>query len=267
VSIADLLPASAPHAPSAPSAPSARKAPSWRPHPRAAGVLGALRVLGLAWPLLLAACGATHERGYYAPAGADFGDALATQQQAGPDIILDLACQGAFVNRASGQQVSSVYVQLDLTRPRSGELRLSRDALVVDVQLADGGPRLSLKLSEAWSRRERVTGDLVVPAWALRPFDLFFDSSLLVGEPPPASVLLRWEGAAAAEPIEGQCLFVRILAGDPRLPNAMPMKDMSFGMRNGYYLPGWEQLGSRWLRPSTEERLHYTFHDPDSFQW
>ncbi len=255
MNIADLPPAAAPHASRELHAPRA---------------LRRLRVPGLALFALfalLAACSATYERGYYAPAGAKPGDTLASQQQASPDIVVDLACQGSFVNRASGQQVASVYVQLEITRPRSGELRLRRDEVVVDVQLADGGPRLSLKLSEAWSRRDLLTGDLVVPAWSLRPFDLFFDSPLLVGEPPPSSVLLRWEGEAAGEPIDGQCLFQRIPANDRLLPDATPIKDMSFGMRNGYYLPGWEHLGTRGLRPSTEERLHYLFHDPATWQW
>jgi hypothetical protein len=171
------------------------------------------------------------------------------------------------VNRVDGDVVGSVHVQLDVTRPRTGDLRLRREDIVADVLLPGSGEHIALPLSEAWTRRSRVSGDLIVPAWSRRPFDLFFDAPLLAESPPPDSVLLRWRGEAAGESVTGQCLFERIPQGDRRLPGAEPMKDPAFGMRGGYYLPGTVDFGKRALRSSTEERLHYIFHDPEAWSW
>jgi hypothetical protein len=234
--------------------PSATRGPGWR-------LVAAALALGLP------ACFAPPERGYYAPAGANFGDAYATQRQASPDLVLDVGCQGAYVDRVNGQQVLTVHVQLEATRPRSGDLVLARDSIVVDVELAHGGPRLRLPLSDAWTRRALLSDDLVVPAWTLRPFDLFFDSPLLVDQQPPESVLLHWSGRAGETPIAGECLFERIAAGDRRLPGDEPMQDPAFGMRNGYYLPGAVRFGTRGLRDTGEERLHYMFHAPGGWMW
>jgi hypothetical protein len=65
--------------------------------------------------------------------------------------------------------------------------------------------------------------------------------------------------------LDGQALFRRIRDDEPGAPSPEPIADLAFGMRNGYYLPGRLSLGERQLRPSTEERLHYIFHDPGSW--
>jgi len=225
------------------------------------------RTLALALVLATPACFAPPERGYYAPAGANFGDSFATQRQASADLVIDLGCQGAYVDRAHGEEVMTVHLQLEATRPRSGDLLLSREGMTVDVALANGGPRLRLPLTDAYTRRALLPGDLVVPAWSLRPFDLFFDTPLLADEEPPDSVLLSWTGAAGGEPITGQCLFERIPAGDRRLPGDEPMQDAAFGMRAGYYLPGSVRFGTRQLRDTGEERMHYMFHAPGGWSW
>jgi hypothetical protein len=225
-----------------------------------AAVAGAL--LGL-----LAACSAPAARGYYAPAGVELGATLASHREESSEAVLDVRCQGAYLNRVNGAEALTVHVQLDATRPRPGELRLFRDRIVADVRLSPDAPRVTLPLSEAWSRRQRIEGDLVVPAWSLRPFDLFFDASELAQAAPPESVVVRWEGEAAGAPVAGQCLFERIPEGDPRLPGDEPTGDLAFGMRAGYYLPGQVKLGHRALLPSDEERLHYIFHDPGKWQW
>jgi hypothetical protein len=216
---------------------------------------------------VLPACGLPPERAYYAPAGAELGTMLARHRDQSADAVLDVACQGAYVNRVDGAPTLTVHVQLEVSRPRSGDLRLRREDIVADVRTRAGQPRLALPLAEAWSGRERVDGDLVVPAWSLRPFDLFFDAQELVEAPRPESVVVRWGGEAAGLPVAGQCLFARIPSGDPRLPGEEPMEDTGFGLRAGYYLPGRVSFGARALRPSGEARLHYIFHQPGRWRW
>ncbi len=221
--------------------------------------------VGLLFGMLLAACGAPPERGYFRPAGREYADLLVSYKEESSDAIIVAACQGAYVDRVRGAQVMTVHIQFDVTRPRGGDLILRRDAVQVDVQPTLDAASVELSLAEAFSGTQPITGDLVIPAWSLRPFDLFFDAEELLASGPPVEVLLRWKGTAAGVPVEGQCSFVQIPLGDPRRPSDTPMADMSFGMRGGYYLPGRLRMGDRRLQPSGEERLHYVFHAPETW--
>jgi len=215
----------------------------------------------------LPACFAPPDRAYYAPSGSDFGGTIGTYRVERPDAHVLARCQGAYVNGVAGQDVLTVHVQLEVTRPRSGELRLTREDLTLDVADFSGDPHVALLLSEAWSGRQPVSGDLVVPSWARRPFDLFFDTTLDAGGALPEEVLLRWIGRVGSERVVGQVLFRRILPADARAPSDDPIGDTSFGLRNGYYLPGRMHMGERGLRESAEERMHYVFHDPGGWGW
>ncbi len=207
------------------------------------------------------------DRGYYAPEGLPYGETLGAYTEESADALLDVRCQGAYVDMVDGRDVLTVHVQLDVARPRSGDLVFPRDAVFVDVERPGGGPAVELSLAEAWSGREPVAGDLVVRPFERRPFDLFFDAPDLVAEGVPAAVLMRWSARGSARMITGQTRFVRIPPGDPRAPSDEPTADQEFGMRNGYYLPGRVALGPRALQPSREERQHYIFHDPRSWGW
>ena len=225
-----------------------------------------LALAALAAPLALAGC-SIPPRGYYVPEGVAFGDALVPYNERSTDAILDARCQGVYVNSVDGHEVLTVHVQLDVERPRAGDLVVPRDAVVVALQPAEGGPALEVPLAQAWTRREPVAGDLVVPSWSLRPFDLFFDSAELADAEIPVAVLLQWTARAGAQPFVGEARFVRIPDDDPRSPSTRRPADMSFGMVDGFYLPGRIALGARGLQPSREERLHYIFHQPGSFWW
>ena len=223
---------------------------SAHPSSRAGAPWGALlRLLAAA---ALAGC-AVPERGYYAPEGLPRGDTLVPYTEDSADALLDARCQGAYVDSVSGRDVLTVHMQLDIARPRSGDLVFPRDGVVVDIERAGGGTAVELALSEVWSGREPVPGDLVVPPFVRRPFDLFFDAPELADDGPPRSVLLRWSASASARMLTGETRFERIPPDDPRSPSDEPTADKSFGMRNGYYLPGRMALGPRELQPSTEE--------------
>jgi hypothetical protein len=217
-------------------------------------------VLGAA----LAGCAAP-ERGYYAPAGVDLGPSLEAYRESSDDAIVDLRCQGAYANEVEGDDALTIHLQLDVARPRSGDLRFRREAFVVDLAGAPGDPRGRLSLSEAWSKRERVDGDLVVPAWTRRPFDLFFDAPDGDDRSIPDRVLVRWTAEEGGRALDGQALFRRIRSGEPHAPSDEPLGDVAFGFRDGYYMPGALRLGPRSLRPSTEERMHYVFHQPSGW--
>jgi hypothetical protein len=214
----------------------------------------------------LPACFAPPDRAYFAPDGVEYGDSIATHRVERREAHVLARCQGAYVNEVDGRDVLTVHMQLEVMRPRSGELRLTREDLLLDVTHAVGVPHEELSLTEAWSGRQPVAGDLVVPSWARRPFDLFFDTTPDDGAL-PEQVLLRWIGRAGNDRVVGQVLFRRIQPTDPRAPSDEPIGDTSFGLRNGYYLPGRMHMRERGLRESAEERMHYVFHDPGGWGW
>jgi hypothetical protein len=222
-------------------------------------------VIRPAWPclaLLAAACTAAPERGYYAPTGASLGEALVAYREESREAVIDVRCQGAYVNTVQGRDVLTIHLQLDVARPRSGELRFPRGDLAVDIAGPPGEPRLSLPLGEAWSKREPLAGDPTVEAWTRRPFDLFFDAPDDLDGHVPDDLVVRWTARAGGQPVYGQCQFVRIPPDHLLAPSSDPIADPAFGLRDGYYLPGALKLGRRALRSSSEERLHYVFHSP-----
>lgn len=210
----------------------------------------------------LAACSGIPPRGYYAPAGVALGPSLPAYREQSDDAVIDMRCQGAYVDEVDGNDVLTVHLQLDVARPRSGELLFAPAAFEVDLAGAPGDPRKSLRLSEAWSKREQLEGSLVVEPWTRRSFDLFFDAQSDDDGSIPDRLLVRWTAEADGQMLDGQTLFRRIRDDEPNAPSPEPITDLAFGMRNGYYLPGQLRLGERKLRPSTEERLHYIFHHP-----
>ena len=212
--------------------------------------------------LALAGCTLAPPRGYYVPAGVALGPSLVAYREHSDDAVIDVRCQGAYVNEVDGEEVLTVHLQLDVARPRSGELAFPQADFEVDLSSAPGDPRESLRLTEAWSKRERVTGPLVVSPWTRRPFDLFFDASSDDDGTIPDRLLVRWRAQAGSQVLDGQALFRRIREDEADAPSEEPIGDVAFGMRNGYYLPGDLALGARELRPSTEERMHYIFHEP-----
>ena len=216
--------------------------------------------------LALAGCGAPLARGYYRPAGQDAQEAIGAYVEQDSQALVEATCQGAYVNRVSRERTGTVHMQLEVARTRSGDLTLPRGSLEVDVKLPGGGPHLRLPVTQVWSGREFVTGDLLVPAWTRRPFDLFFDDPDMLGDGAPPELLLLWELRSGGEVLPGQCEFVLIPADDAFAPSKLPPADPVFGLRNGYYLPG-VQLGERRLREAQEERLHYVFHAEEGWVW
>ena len=217
--------------------------------------------------LVLGGCTLVPPRAYYVPAGVPLGPSLVAYREQSDDAVIDLRCQGAYWNDVDGEEVLTVHLQLDVARPRSGELVFPPEAFEVDLASAPGDPRPSLRLSEAWSKRERIAGPLVVDAWTRRPFDVFFDAGPDDDGTLPDKLLVRWSAQAGGQSLDGQALFRRIRDDEPEAPSDEPIGDLAFGMRNGYYLPGRIRLGERALRPSTEERMHYIFHEPGDWWW
>ncbi len=216
--------------------------------------------------LALAACNAPLPRGFYRPAGQPPQDSIGAFVEQGEQALVELRCQGAYTNRTHRQRTDTVHLQFDVARTRSGDLVLPRDALYVDVAPAAGGPHVRLQLTEAWSGRDPVAGDLYVPAWTRRPFDLFFDEPGLLRDGPPTALLVTWELRADGRDLPGQCEFVLIPEGDAFSPAKLAEADPGFGLRNGYYLPG-VRLGERRLRDADQERLHHLFHEAEGWMW
>jgi hypothetical protein len=216
--------------------------------------------------LLLAACTAAPPRGWYRPAGAPpvEGPGAHVEQDAGTQVLA--RCQGVYQNQVDGRRTATVHVQLEVARTAGSDLVLPRAELAVDVRPAGGGPPQALALSEAFAGPQREPGDLRVPGWTRRPFDLFFDAPGLLDGGPPDSLLLRWELRADGAATPGQCEFARVPPDDPFSPERLPPADASFGYRSGWYLPG-VRLGERRLRASGEQRLHHLFHEERGWPW
>lgn len=222
----------------------------------------ALRRGSLALALLAAgACASPPERGYYRPAGAAPQPTLQAVFVETDGAALALSCQGVYENVVDGEPTVTVHVQAEITRRSSDPLVLARPGWRVRGEDGDGAP-LALRLADVWHGRERIMGDLAVPGFRRRAFDLFFDDATRVGEPLPAWLELSWRGGPGAEGLAGSCRFERIPPGDPTLPEGAPVGDADFGVRQGYYLPGDVFLGERALQPSDEERAHYMHHAP-----
>ena len=212
--------------------------------------------------LLAAGCSAPPPRGYYRPAGAPPQEALTPWVGQAQDALLEARCQGCYENEVQGVRVGTVHVQLDLARTRSGDLQLPREQLVVELPAVGEAPPRRLAVSEVYTATHRVRGDLSVPGWTRRPFDLFFDDPALLADGPPASLRLIWELRDGDAVLPGRCDFVLIPDDDPFAPSRLHPADEVFGLRNGYYLPG-VRLGLRGLHTGGEERLHYLFHEPE----
>jgi hypothetical protein len=237
--------------------------PNILPMPRARRYGGRMaRALLLTALLLLVGCAGPEPRGYYRPAGAPPQETVSSWVGQEHEVLIEATCQGVYGNDVESGRVGSVHLQLDLARPRSGDLLLRRDALSVELPAGGEGPPRRLALSEAWAGAHRVSGDLEVPGWTRRAFDLFFDDPALLEHDPPTSLRLGWELEQGEEVVAGSCEFVLIDDADPFAPSRLAPADKVFGLRNGYYLPG-VRLGFRSLHAQGEERLHYLFHEPE----
>ena len=232
--------------------------------PSVGSFLGAGPVSHWAWVCVLVVfatgCHSSAERGYYAPVGREFGDSLQAWTQVGEGISTEVACQGVYLNTVDSRDVLTAHIQLEMTRTRAGEMLIPISAMKVDFVFDDRDP-VSLNPSEVWSGRNRVIGTMLMNPWSRKSFDLFFDS-LDPALPIPRIVRFRWFVDAGEGSVYGDCQFQRISAGDPRIPEPLLVSDAEFGMRNGYYLPGYGDLGTRRLRDSVEARPHYLFHAP-----
>jgi len=228
--------------------------------------MSARRPIAAALLLALAGCAAPLPRGFYRPEGQAPQDSIGVYVEQGAEALIEARCQGAYIDRVDRQRTGTVHIQLDVARTRSGDISIGRSSITVDVKPATGGPHVRLPLSEAWSGRERVPGDLFVPGWTRRPFDLFFDDPTLLASGPPSVILLVWELQGDGRVVPGQCEFMLIPDDDPYSPSKLPAAETDFGLRNGYYLPG-VQLGERRLRKADEERLHHLFHEEEGWMW
>jgi len=225
-----------------------------------------LRRAALSGLLTAVACGSTVERGYYAPLDADFGKSLARAIQSVDGVRYEVACQGVYLNTVAGVERRTAHLQLQILRTEPGDVVLPIEDLRVDF-LYEGaagqleGEPVGLRATEVWSGRKRVVQSLLVPAWTRRYFDLFFDHPD-AELPVPDVVRFRWRSRTGNAWSVGDCMFQRIAEDDPRLPEELPSADRAFGLRDGYYMPGFGRLGPRELIDTVEERPYYVFHDP-----
>jgi hypothetical protein len=256
----------------------------------------------LAGLLFATGCGATVERGYYAPLGADFSDAAASLQDKRADLIIDVTCQGVYLNTVDGRRTRTAHVQLDITRTSARQLLFPIDGFRLNAVSMNGGPadgpaddggddggdgpaddgadggaddgadatidddsadgrNSTMTPHEAWSRLTKLHQMVLVNPWSNRSLDLFFDFED-DDVPIPSVLRLRWRAESDEGWIYGDCQFLRIAEDDPRCPPRLPDSDKKFGVRNGYYFPGYGVLGPRGLRKSVEAREHYLFHAP-----
>lgn len=227
-------------------------------------MLRGLPVLVLsAFGMLMVACAAPTPRVYYGPVGTEFGDTIGEWSFENERESFLVRCQGSYLNQVAGRRVRTLHLQLVATRTTGEALTLPLSSLVVDVLGAAGAVPEPLSASEVWMGSERLVGALIVPGWSRRAVDIFFDDPLLGGGP---AELLRLR-FSQREP-DGrlqlyECQFFPLADDDPRRPGDQELHDPGFGYRDGYYYPGWGELGERRLRTADEVRLFHLFHDPD----
>ncbi len=219
------------------------------------------------WLLLAAGCAHTVERGYYAPVDVPAVGGLGVLRQERDGIILDVACQGVYLDTVDGVKVRTTHLQLDVTRTRPTQVLFPVDGLRVDFIYGPGSdgddarPNVRLDPAEVWTRKSVVHDAVLVNPWSNKSLDVFFDHPD-PGLPIPPVVRFRWRADAPDGSTYGDVRFLRILEDDPRHPAPLPSSDKAFGVRDGYYFPGHGDLGVRRLRDSVEARRHYLFHDP-----
>ena len=217
--------------------------------------------------LVGAGCNSTVERGYYAPLGASFSTSITTQQDKTADLIVDVTCQGVYLNTVEGKLTRTAHIQLDITRTSATQVLFPVDGMRLDaiIDAVEDLPEIvdteALLPDEVWSRRLKMHEMVLVNPWSNRSLDIFFDF-VDDEQPIPSLLRFRWRAEADSGWSYGDDQFLRIPEGDPRIPPALPASDKEFGMRNGYYFPGYGVLGPRGLRDSVEVRPHYLFHAP-----
>jgi hypothetical protein len=232
----------------------------------------ARRVAWLGLALLAATgCGTTVERGYYAPLGVGVSSSIAVLQDKRPDLIIDVKCQGVYMNTVDGEDTRTAHLQLDITRTSASQLLFSVDGFRLDCisEVSEAGPDEDVEVledatltpHEVWSRRTRLHQTVLVNPWSNRSLDLFFDFAD-EDQPIPAILRFRWRAESGTGWSYGDYQFLRIPVDDPDIPAKLADTDKQFGVRNGYYFPGYGVLGSRHLRDSVEARPHYLFHAP-----
>ncbi|GJM21216.1 MAG: hypothetical protein DHS20C15_11310 [Planctomycetota bacterium] len=214
----------------------------------------------------LTACAGGEARRYYAPVELNFAGANKAWEAEFEGTTFRLRCQGAYLNEVAGRTQRTVHMQLEVTRSRDGDLRLRQSDLKLDVGDHAAQRVRELRPAEVWHGRNQLAGSLEVRAWSRRAFDLFFD------EDPeqafePAFLRLRWRWTTLGEEDYADCSFRRLADDNPALPAKLSSAQLKFGVADGFYLPGYGELGRRALRPSEEERQHYLFHAPGGWFW
>jgi len=217
--------------------------------------------------LVVTGCSSTVERGYYAPLGASFSTSITSKQDKTADLIVDVTCQGVYLNTVDGKLTRTAHMQLDITRTSATQILFPVDGMRLDA-LSDSTEHdydlvdiVTLLPHEVWSRRIKMHEMVLVNPWSNRSLDIFFDFEENE-QPIPSLLRFRWRAEADVGWSYGDDQFLRIPEGDPRIPPKLPASDKEFGVRNGYYFPGYGVLGTRGLRDSVEVRPHYLFHDP-----
>ncbi len=114
---------------------------------------------------------------------------------------------------------------------------------------------------EVWSRRHQAHQSVLVNPWSNKSLDVFFDLEDIEA-PLPSILRLRLRAESEGGWVHVDCQFARIYEDEGEEPAGLPTSDKQFGVRNGYYFPGYGALGKRGLRDSVEARRHYLFHAP-----
>lgn len=209
--------------------------------------------------LLAPGCGATLRRAYYAPLGQATAPTLGRCEHAEAGWRVSVACQGVYLNRVDGKPVRTVHFQLDLLRSSPEPLELPLEDLTLHELTLQGWSELAL--GEAWSGPRRASESVALEPWSARSLDLFFD-----GAPedalPAVALRLRFKLGRGDGATHIDCTFRRVADGDPSGPLDRPPRDRLHGYRDGWYLPGLGDLGSRGLRDPYASRSHHVFHAP-----
>ncbi len=212
--------------------------------------------------LLAVACATPAPRCYYGPVGAEFGDTIGSWSFENKREAFIVRCQGSYLNEVDGRTVRTVHLQLTATRTHGESMTLPLEGLILDdPDPASSAP--ALQVSEVWQGPERLSGALVVLPWSRRVVDMFFDAPSSASEP-SEFLRLRFSQREADGQLQlYECQFFQLAADDPRRPGGEALHDPEYGYRDGYYFPGWGELGERRLRSADEVRLFHLFHDPE----